>query len=107
MSSELQLGNTLGVRSYAAQTGAFKDGSDSPRAFLERCLEVIEAQEDGVGAFVTMHIEGACAAADASNRQCHFQLSESSMLFAPSVTLPLMSVGGLPVGAQVKGSPGH
>jgi Asp-tRNA(Asn)/Glu-tRNA(Gln) amidotransferase A subunit family amidase len=27
----------------------------------------------------------------------------SSMLFAPAVTLPLMSVGGLPVGAQVMG----
>jgi Asp-tRNA(Asn)/Glu-tRNA(Gln) amidotransferase A subunit family amidase len=29
--------------------------------------------------------------------------SLSSMLFAPSVTLPFMSVGGLPVGAQVMG----
>lgn len=30
----------------------------------------------------------------------------SSMLFAPCVTMPLMSVGGLPVGAQVMGQPG-
>jgi Asp-tRNA(Asn)/Glu-tRNA(Gln) amidotransferase A subunit family amidase len=29
----------------------------------------------------------------------------SSMLFAPCVTMPLMSVGGLPVGAQVVGRP--
>jgi Asp-tRNA(Asn)/Glu-tRNA(Gln) amidotransferase A subunit family amidase len=27
----------------------------------------------------------------------------SSMLFAPAVTVPLMSVGGLPVGVQVMG----
>jgi Asp-tRNA(Asn)/Glu-tRNA(Gln) amidotransferase A subunit family amidase len=31
----------------------------------------------------------------------------SSMLFAPCVTMPLMSVGGLPVGAQVVGLPGQ
>jgi Asp-tRNA(Asn)/Glu-tRNA(Gln) amidotransferase A subunit family amidase len=28
------------------------------------------------------------------------------MLFAPCVTMPLMSVGGLPVGVQVMGQPG-
>src|SRR5439155_907754 len=33
---------------------------------LERCLEVIAAQEDAVGAFVTLNITGARAAADAS-----------------------------------------
>ena len=31
----------------------------------------------------------------------------SSMLFAPCVSMPLMSVGGLPVGAQVIGLPGE
>jgi Asp-tRNA(Asn)/Glu-tRNA(Gln) amidotransferase A subunit family amidase len=31
----------------------------------------------------------------------------SSMLFAPCVTMPLMSVHGLPVGAQVVGLPGQ
>jgi len=29
------------------------------------------------------------------------------MLFAPSVTIPLMSVGGMPVGTQVMGQPSH
>jgi Asp-tRNA(Asn)/Glu-tRNA(Gln) amidotransferase A subunit family amidase len=29
----------------------------------------------------------------------------SSMLLAPAVTMPLMSVGGLPVGAQLMGQP--
>jgi len=27
------------------------------------------------------------------------------MLFAPCVTMPMMSVGGMPVGAQVMGQP--
>jgi Asp-tRNA(Asn)/Glu-tRNA(Gln) amidotransferase A subunit family amidase len=66
MPSKQPSGNALGVRPYVSQTGAFANGSDSPRAFLERCLEVIAAQEDAVGAFVTLNIAGARAAADAS-----------------------------------------
>jgi len=66
MPSKQPSGNALGVRPYVSQTGAFTNGSDSPRAFLERCLEVIASQEDTVGAFVTLNIAGARAAADAS-----------------------------------------
>jgi hypothetical protein len=36
---------------------AFLDGSDTPRAYLERCLEIIEAREPDVKAFVTMTID--------------------------------------------------
>ena len=42
----------------------FSDGRDSPRAFLERCLEAIEARETEVRAFVTLDIEGARSAAN-------------------------------------------
>ena len=66
MPSKQPSGTALGVRPYVSQTGAFTNGGDSPRAFLERCLEVIAAQEDAVGAFVTLNIAGARAAADAS-----------------------------------------
>ena len=66
MPSDQQSGNALGVRPYVPLTGAFKTGSDSPRAFLERCLKVIETQEDDIGAFVTLNLQGARAAADAS-----------------------------------------
>jgi len=69
MPSDQKARNVPGVRPYIWHTGAFKDGSDSPRAFLERCLEVIAAQEDGVGAFVTLNIEGARVAADASTER--------------------------------------
>ena len=45
---------------------AFRDGSDTPRAYLERCLEAIEAREPVVQALVATDIEGAREAADAS-----------------------------------------
>ena len=45
---------------------AFRDGSDSPRVYLERCLEVIEARELVLQALVATDIEGAREAADAS-----------------------------------------
>lgn len=45
---------------------AFRDGSDSPRAALERCIDAIEARESTVRAFVTLDIAGARSAADAA-----------------------------------------
>ena len=47
----------------------FQDGSDSPRAYLERCLEVIEAREPEVQAWVTINRDGARAAADAASER--------------------------------------
>ncbi|MGE0747361.1 MAG: amidase [Rhodospirillales bacterium] len=54
------------VRSYFAATAAFKDGSDSPRAFLERCIEAIEKHDTTIRAFVSTNFAGARAAADAA-----------------------------------------
>src|SRR5688572_31656643 len=47
-------------------TPRFRDGSDTPRAYLERCLETIAAREPVVKAFVVRNEEGARAAADVS-----------------------------------------
>ncbi|MEC8563672.1 MAG: hypothetical protein VXY90_07240, partial [Pseudomonadota bacterium] len=44
---------------------AFAAGTDSPRAYLERCLAVIDADEPRVRAFAALDPEGARAAADA------------------------------------------
>jgi Asp-tRNA(Asn)/Glu-tRNA(Gln) amidotransferase A subunit family amidase len=52
--------------SFAAARRAFADGTDTPRDFLERCIEVIEARDREVRAFVTTHLPNARAAADAS-----------------------------------------
>ena len=45
---------------------AFREGSDTPRAYLERCLEAIEAREPVLQALVATDIEGSRQAADAS-----------------------------------------
>ncbi|HEY0184133.1 MAG TPA: amidase [Rhodopila sp.] len=44
----------------------FHDGTDTPRAYLERCLEVIAAREPTVKAWVTINEQGAREAADAA-----------------------------------------
>ena len=51
---------------YATAIPAFLDGADTPRAYLERCLETIEALEPEVKAFVRMNVDGARKAADAA-----------------------------------------
>ena len=45
----------------------FRDGSDTPRKYLERCLDTIAAREPTVKAFVTLNEAGARAAADAAS----------------------------------------
>lgn len=45
---------------------AFRDGTDTPRAYLERCLETISARDGKVKAYVTLNQDSARAAADAA-----------------------------------------
>ena len=52
------------LRSYVAATAAFRDKTDTPRHFLERCLERIEQAEPTVQAFVTVDLERARQASD-------------------------------------------
>ena len=54
------------MRPYFTAAAAFADGGDSPRAFLERCLESLAAFEPEVGAFVVLDLDAARAAADDS-----------------------------------------
>src|SRR6187402_2313399 len=44
----------------------FRNGSDTPRAYLERAIETIAAREPVVKAFAHLNQDGARAAADAS-----------------------------------------
>jgi Asp-tRNA(Asn)/Glu-tRNA(Gln) amidotransferase A subunit family amidase len=55
------------MRPFLAGQAAFRSGSDSPRAFLERCIDRIQEREPRIGAFVTLNIDGARAAADRSS----------------------------------------
>jgi Asp-tRNA(Asn)/Glu-tRNA(Gln) amidotransferase A subunit family amidase len=47
----------------------FRDGSDTPRAYLERCLETITEREAVVRAFAALNLTGARAAADGSTKR--------------------------------------
>jgi len=58
--------HSRGMVSFQEARRKILDGEDSPREFLERCLETIEAREPVVKAFVTLDLEGARAAADAA-----------------------------------------
>ncbi|MCE0765169.1 amidase [Pseudonocardia kujensis] len=54
---------------FHTATAAFRDGTDSPRDYLERCLETIEDREPIVRAWVLLNEEGARAQADASTER--------------------------------------
>ena len=51
-------------RSFLAASESFEKGTDTPRAFLERCIETIEEQDPRITAFVTTNLDGAREAAD-------------------------------------------
>jgi Asp-tRNA(Asn)/Glu-tRNA(Gln) amidotransferase A subunit family amidase len=65
----------------------FRDGTDTPRAYLERCLETIAAREPVVQAFAALNESGARAAADASTAR--WQAGR-----------PLSAIDGLPIGIK-------
>ncbi|MDR5781255.1 amidase [Caballeronia sp. LZ065] len=57
------------VRPYVPLTPSFASGADSPRAYLERCLDAMAAHEPAVHAFVTSSAERARKAADAATER--------------------------------------
>jgi Asp-tRNA(Asn)/Glu-tRNA(Gln) amidotransferase A subunit family amidase len=68
-------------------TPAFSTGKDTPRAYLERCLETIAAREPVVQAWVALNESGARAAADASTARWRDGR-------------PLSPIDGLPIGIK-------
>ena len=52
--------------SFASHVPAFLNGSETPREYLEGCLERMEVLEPSIGAFVHLDIEAARAQADAA-----------------------------------------
>jgi Asp-tRNA(Asn)/Glu-tRNA(Gln) amidotransferase A subunit family amidase len=65
----------------------FRDGSDTPRAYLERCLETINEREPVVQAFVVVNEAGGRAAADTSTARWRDGR-------------PLSPIDGLPIGIK-------
>ncbi len=60
---------TFKARSFHDAVPAFGDGTDTPRAYLERCLEAIAQREQEVKAYAALNEDGARAAADASGER--------------------------------------
>ncbi|WP_426959403.1 amidase [Muricoccus radiodurans] len=65
----------------------FSEGRDSPRAYLDRCLETIAAREPVVQAWVVLNETGAKAAADASTARW-------------KAGHPLSPIDGMPIGIK-------
>ncbi len=75
------------LRTFHDARESFLDGSDTPRAYLERCLSVIDSREPEVQAWVTLNPDGALAAADASTER--YRRGEA-----------LSPIDGMPVGIK-------
>jgi Asp-tRNA(Asn)/Glu-tRNA(Gln) amidotransferase A subunit family amidase len=73
--------------SFATARRAFASGEESPRSFLERCLEQIESLEPRIRAFVRLDVDGARRAADAASERWRQRR-------------PLSALDGLPVGIK-------
>lgn len=65
----------------------FLGGSDTPRAYLERCIATIEARDKDVRAFVTVGLDSARRAADTATQRYR----EGK---------PLSAVDGMPIGVK-------
>ena len=72
------------LRGFRDSIPAFLDGADTPRGYLERCLETVAEREGEVRAFVVTNIEGAREAADRSSERYR-------------QNRPLSAVDGMPV----------
>lgn len=78
---------TFRAMTFVEGAAAFADGSDSPSAYLERCLDVIAAREGTVKAWVTLNETGAKEQADASTARW-------------KAGSPLSPIDGMPVGVK-------
>jgi Asp-tRNA(Asn)/Glu-tRNA(Gln) amidotransferase A subunit family amidase len=74
-------------RPFHSATEAFVGARDTPRAYLERCLETIAALEPKIGAFVALNLDGARAASDRSSARW-------------KAGRPLSPIDGMPVGIK-------
>ncbi|PPR11811.1 MAG: putative amidase AmiD [Alphaproteobacteria bacterium MarineAlpha11_Bin1] len=87
MSSPSYDPKTHSLMTFHNKVARFRDGSDTPRAYLEDCLEKIEAVEEDVMAWEIVNKEPARAAAD-----------EAGKRYADG--RPLSPVDGMPVGIK-------
>jgi len=78
---------TFKALSFHDTVQRFGDGTDTPRAYLERSLEMVREREPVVKAFVALNEAGARAAADASSARW-------------KAGRPLSPIDGMPIGIK-------
>ena len=78
---------TFKALSFHDAAQRFRDSTDTPRAYLERCHEMIREREPVVKAFVALNEAGARAAADASSARW-------------KAGRPLSPIDGMPIGIK-------
>ena len=81
---------TYRMRTFLDVRDSFLEGSDSPRDYLERCLECIDSREPQVKAWVVLNLEKARQAADESGKRYR-------------QGMPLSVIDGMPTGIQLMG----
>jgi len=79
--------STFKALSFHDAVPGFREGTDSPRSYLERCIETINEREPIVKAFVALNEAGARAAADASTARW-------------KSGRPLSAIDGMPIGIK-------
>jgi Asp-tRNA(Asn)/Glu-tRNA(Gln) amidotransferase A subunit family amidase len=75
------------LRTFFDARARFIDGNDTPRDYLERCLQVIDEREPTVRAWVTLNTDNARKAAD-----------QSSARYKSGK--PISPIDGIPVGIK-------
>ena len=78
---------TYRMRTFLDVRDSFLEGSDSPRDYLERCMECIDSRETQVKAWVVLNLENARQAADESGKRYR-------------QGMPLSVIDGMPLGIK-------
>ncbi|MEM7250318.1 MAG: amidase [Pseudomonadota bacterium] len=81
---------------FAGARRDFASGADTPRAYLERCLETIEAREPEIQAFAALNHAGARAAADAADARWRAGAPRSSIDGCPVGIKDLLETKDMP-----------
>jgi Asp-tRNA(Asn)/Glu-tRNA(Gln) amidotransferase A subunit family amidase len=90
------------TRSFCDSAQAFREGQETPRDYLERFIDRIDASEEDIHAFVTLTIESARAAADAATQRYRDGVPASTIDGLPLGLKDIIQTAGVPTQA---GSP--
>ena len=75
------------LRPFHTAPAEFANGNATPRSYLERCIETIDAHEEAIGAFVATNLDNARSVADESTARW-----KSGTMLSP--------IDGMPIGVK-------